>query len=990
MNKNQFRIGILGALIVAILVFSPSAQNASATHLVSTLGSGSTGIAISADGVMSDIDDGVIVIDSFLQVGTSSITMDGDGALSEIISTVALDIEATTGNILIDSVAGDVTITSGLLVDQDVFVLGDDITTTAGVDTIITSTAGTILIDSLAGAVDINAVGATFDVTIDATDDIIIDAGGDPAELLIDTGAVTVTGTLAVTGAFTVASIEISGANPTLNFDDTDTPADDGTISYDNPGGVDPGIFTINVGGVAGVLTLDETGFIELIAGAEIGTVGGDGNTLEIFTESLDAGGTTAGSLTIVSIGEGASNSGDIFIVSDDTGAGATGGILLETGDVEPLGVGAGVIELTASGAVDINAATGLTIDAGTGDLALASLTGAVTIDATDVADDLTLSAGNAVNILADTDEIDLTATAGDIDINALGGVGFDVDIAGDDVTSLAAVLTTIQSTAGDITIDSLGDFDVNIQAGDGVSILADTDEIDLTATAGAVDINANGLNNPITITTTINTDLADAGNITIEALAADGNSGDIFIQTFGADADGGISIAAGSTAGVVATQDILIVADSDIFLDATDNIQIGSNTADALNLFTVDDGVVDTINIGGTGADIINIGDAGGTNVFQLRSTGLDVSASGDITGATIGSVGNVLTIDCDTETCSGIDTGNIDGDAAITFAQLEALADGNILVGSGVGVATSRNPTGDVDISNTGVFSISNNVIVPGDLSATLISVHTDQATPDSTDTVLIEELGVGLRETTLAQVLTAAGGFTDVTGTALDNAKIWIGSVGNVAAEFGFTGDITLSNGGLTAIANNVIVPGDLSATLISVHTDQATPDITDTVLIEELGVGLRETTISQLVGLFSIPIASIETDATSVTTVEFADFTGQVADVLSATETAHDNFMVSENVVFTNLHVVASGDVGAGGDNYDITLRDDGVDDILTCQITGAGATEDTCTDATVSNTIAQGSILNWEITPTDGGTLNAVTLRISVSVVISNP
>lgn len=47
-------------------------------------------------------------------------------------------------------------------------------------------------------------------------------------------------------------------------------------------------------------------------------------------------------------------------------------------------------------------------------------------------------------------------------------------------------------------------------------------------------------------------------------------------------------------------------------------------------------------------------------------------------------------------------------------------ALVDGNIIVGSALNVAASVNPSGDVDISNTGVFSISSGVIVDADVNA------------------------------------------------------------------------------------------------------------------------------------------------------------------------------------------------------------------------------------------------------------------------------
>jgi len=47
-------------------------------------------------------------------------------------------------------------------------------------------------------------------------------------------------------------------------------------------------------------------------------------------------------------------------------------------------------------------------------------------------------------------------------------------------------------------------------------------------------------------------------------------------------------------------------------------------------------------------------------------------------------------------------------------------SLSDGNILVGNASNVATSVNPSGDIDISNAGVFSINSGVIVNADVNA------------------------------------------------------------------------------------------------------------------------------------------------------------------------------------------------------------------------------------------------------------------------------
>ena len=57
--------------------------------------------------------------------------------------------------------------------------------------------------------------------------------------------------------------------------------------------------------------------------------------------------------------------------------------------------------------------------------------------------------------------------------------------------------------------------------------------------------------------------------------------------------------------------------------------------------------------------------------------------------------------------------------------------LTDGNILVGNSSGISTSVNPTGDVDISNTGVFSIASGVIVNGDVNSSAAIDYSKLAT-------------------------------------------------------------------------------------------------------------------------------------------------------------------------------------------------------------------------------------------------------------------
>ena len=96
--------------------------------------------------------------------------------------------------------------------------------------------------------------------------------------------------------------------------------------------------------------------------------------------------------------------------------------------------------------------------------------------------------------------------------------------------------------------------------------------------------------------------------------------------------------------------------------------------------------------------------------HVASATSVMTNANLTGDIT-----SVGNATTI------ASGvIINADVKSDAAIDYSKLAALSDGNILVGNGSNVATSVNPSGDVDITNAGVFSISSGVIINADVKS------------------------------------------------------------------------------------------------------------------------------------------------------------------------------------------------------------------------------------------------------------------------------
>ena len=123
----------------------------------------------------------------------------------------------------------------------------------------------------------------------------------------------------------------------------------------------------------------------------------------------------------------------------------------------------------------------------------------------------------------------------------------------------------------------------------------------------------------------------------------------------------------------------------------------------------------------------------------------------------------------------------------AAIAYAKLDTLADGNILVGNGSGVATSVNPSGDVNVINDGTFSIATGAVVNAD-----VNTNADIA-------------------------------FTKL--AALADGNILVGNGSNVAVSVNPSGDIDISNAGAF----------ELNATAISGFAAKTTVVDADTVLI-----------------------------------------------------------------------------------------------------------------------------------------------------------
>ena len=116
-----------------------------------------------------------------------------------------------------------------------------------------------------------------------------------------------------------------------------------------------------------------------------------------------------------------------------------------------------------------------------------------------------------------------------------------------------------------------------------------------------------------------------------------------------------------------------------------------------------------------------------------------------------------------------------SVAADAAIAFSKLASLTSGNVLVGNSSNVPTSVAVTGDVTISNTGVTSIASGAVVNADINASAAIAHSKLA--------------------------------------SMSSGNILVGSSGSVPTSVAVTGDVTISNAGLTTIANDAVTFGKM---------------------------------------------------------------------------------------------------------------------------------------------------------------------------------
>lgn len=169
------------------------------------------------------------------------------------------------------------------------------------------------------------------------------------------------------------------------------------------------------------------------------------------------------------------------------------------------------------------------------------------------------------------------------------------------------------------------------------------------------------------------------------------------------------------------------------------------------------------------------------------------------------------------------------------------DTLQDGDIFVGNASNIATGVAPSGDITLTNAGVFGIAAGVIVNADVNASAAIAYSKLAALPSSQILVGSAGNVATAVAMTGDIAITNTGVTSIqAGTivnadvnaaaaidfsklaALTSTNILVGSAGNVATSTAVTGDITIGNTGVTAIGANKVLSSMVSPLLVKYTT------------------------------------------------------------------------------------------------------------------------------------------------------------------------
>lgn len=307
---------------------------------------------------------------------------------------------------------------------------------------------------------------------------------------------------------------------------------------------------------------------------------------------------------------------------------------------------------------------------------------------------------------------------------------------------------------------------------------------------------------------------------------------------------------------------------------------------------------------------------------VGSAGNVATSVAVTGDVTisNAGVTAIGSGVIVNAD-----------IGAAAAIDFSKLAALTSANILVGSAGNVATAVAVTGDVTISNAGVTAIAATVIVDADINAAAAIAFSKLAGLPSANILVGSAGNVATAVAVTGDVTISDAGVTAIAATvivdadinaaaaiafsklaSLASANILVGSAGNVATSVAVTGDVTISNAGVTAIAADSIVDADVNTAAAIAYSKLASLASAN-ILVGSAGNVATSVAMSGDVTISNTGVTTIGTGAVDLAMINPNTLTGTVAANVAAANTEGGMLLVHKFAL-----------VGGATANFDIVL------------------------------------------------------------------
>ena len=173
-----------------------------------------------------------------------------------------------------------------------------------------------------------------------------------------------------------------------------------------------------------------------------------------------------------------------------------------------------------------------------------------------------------------------------------------------------------------------------------------------------------------------------------------------------------------------------------------------------------------------------------------------------------------------------------SVAANAAIAFSKLATLTSGNILVGNSSNVPTSVAVTGDITVSNAGVTAIASGAVVDADVNASAAIAHSKLA--------------------------------------SMSSGNILVGNSSNVPTSVALTGDVTVSNTGVAAIASGAIVNADVNASAAIAHSKLASMS-SGNILVGSSGSVPTSVAVTGDITISNTGVTTLRTSPTLVTPI-----------------------------------------------------------------------------------------------------------------------